>query len=291
MEVNRNKAFTALRVSHAKSLQDITELKRLRESVGKNIREACLLVDGHERDLTEHCENLKKTRESFSQFERRLSNATLSSLENSRIRRKYWDESINSCSSGDENGTVVNRRRYNRPTSVIVKPRCSLSDNDDWKSRRYSYCSDAQSLSSAYSYSPKSQRSNKLRQIVVPIYEDSFDSGVSLQTTSPRTTASRSVSSDVHGYRSKNNAKSNGFQDIKSYSSRGKIKIYHYFYIIQLFMITLIDYGHIIRQNPRIPFKIESLISPSVNDSFLNNSVLFICHHAAYNKLSVIIHI
>lgn len=220
MEVPRRiKTVTALRVSHAKSLQDISELKKLRESVGKNIREAFLLVDGHERDLTEHCENLRRTRESFSQFERTLSNAA--SLDGGVIRRKFYDDRLNSCSSGEE--SISYRSRNGRPSSITTKWRTDSDYDDDYTryNRRYSYCSngrDDQSLSSAYSYSPKSQRSGKLKQIVVPIYEDSFDSGVSLQTTSPRTSSGSSeVKADGII-----NTEVRDDHDMKSYSSRGK---------------------------------------------------------------------
>ena len=222
MELN-NKHYTALRVSHAKSLQDIAELKKLRESVGKNILQACILVDGHERDLSEHCENLRKTRESFSKFERRLSNATLSSVEGSVYGgRRYYNDSLNSCSSGDDSSSVRSRRST-RPSSIILNPRSIASDDDHIRSRRrYSYCStsDGQSVSSPYRCSPRNGENGRLKQIVVPIYEDSFDSGVSVQTTSPRTTVSGSIHSDANGLQSGNIKEKHSTQ--KVHRSRGK---------------------------------------------------------------------
>ena len=220
MKGNDAKTYTSLRLTHAKSLQDISELKKLRETVGRNIREASLLVDGHGWDYTEHCENLKRTREKFSKFERKLSNATLSSLENVNIRCNRWDGSVHSYSSGDDSCSITGRKRYSRPSSVVVLPRPALSDHGGWKShQRYSYCSnsDAQSLSSANSCSPRGQRSRTFKQIVVPIYEDSFDSGVSVHATSPRAAGSRSTVTVANGYHDR----VDDHRSIKGYNRKG----------------------------------------------------------------------
>lgn len=221
MKGNDTQTFTSLRLSHARSLQDISELKKLREAVGKNIREACLLVDGHEWNYTEHCEKLKETRERYSRFERKLSNATLSSVENLNIRNRRA-ESLYSYSSGDDNCSVPGRKRYSRPSSVIIKPGSTLSDDGGKSRQRYSYCSNVQSSPSTYSCSPRSQRSHTFKQIVVPIYEDSFDSGVSVQATSPRTMGSTSTveNSNYDHYRA--DKERSYHPSTKSYSSKGE---------------------------------------------------------------------
>jgi len=222
MKGNDTQTFTTLRLSHAKSLQDITELKKLRDTVGKNIREAGLLVDEHDWDLTEHRENLKRTRENFSRFERRLSNATLSSLGNVNIGGNHWDGSVYSYSSGDDSCSTAGRRRYNRPSSVIMRPNIDFNHQRGCKLRqRYSNCSnsDVQSLSSAGSYSPKSHRSQILKQIVVPIYEDNFDSGVSVQTTTPIITGSRSTRSCLNYCHEKVDRRASDHHDVKKYKA------------------------------------------------------------------------
>ena len=168
-------AYTTLKLNHAKSLHDISELRKLRESVGKNIKEACFLVDGHEKDLFQHCENLRKTRENFSGFERKLSDAALRIENGSRSRRRTLDESYQSYSSGDE-------------STLFIPARPSASRIRDPKQRYSLSLSDTQSLSSACSFSSSELRKNKWKQIAVPIYEDSIDSGlssVSTQNVSP----------------------------------------------------------------------------------------------------------
>ena len=230
MKGNDAQTFTALRLSHAKSLQDITELKKLRETVGKSIREASLLVDEHDWDFTEHRENLKRTREKFSRFERRLSNATLSSSGNVNIRGNHWDGSLYSYSSGDDSCSTAGRKRYNRPSSVIMRPNIDLNHNHHrgCKSRqRYSYCStsDAQSLSSAGSYSPRSHRSQQLKQIVVPIYEDNFDSGVSVQTTTPKIAGSRSTLSSLNNCHEKVERTASDHYDVKRYKGEKQLTV------------------------------------------------------------------
>ena len=221
MKGNDTQTFTSLRLSHARSLQDISELKKLRETVGKSIRDACLLVDGHGWDYTEHCEKLKKTRERFSRFERKLSNATSSSVENGNISNRRAG-SLYSYSSGDDSCSVPSsRRRCSRPSSAMIKARSTLSDDGGKSRQRYSYCSNIQSSPSAYSCSPRSQRSQTFKQIVVPIYEDSFDSGVSVQATSPRTMGSTSTVENSNFDHYRTDKRSTYHPSTKSYSSKG----------------------------------------------------------------------
>ena len=159
-------SYAALRVNHAKSLHDLTELQQLQESVTLRIKEACSMVTNHENDLRQYCERLRLTRENYSDLEPDYYSHSHSvrsqCAERNRKRNLTRGRSLTSASSGDESLYEISaisdgQFRVHRPS--LTKSSCSSVPPDS---------------------SPRERElTRNLSQVSVPIYDDSFDSGIS----------------------------------------------------------------------------------------------------------------
>ncbi len=112
---DEDKIRGSLKLKHAKSLHDLSELKKLQKSIERQIEEACLMVEKRDGNHRQHGEHSKATLRRLKTFEENLSDAATRVQREPSVRERHLHDL--SVSSGEE--------------SVLFRPK-----HVRWKSER-----------------------------------------------------------------------------------------------------------------------------------------------------------